>query len=437
MKIIPSSRKNRDIAVAIIFLAVIAFNVWLVSWLSAHYNLTISSTEGGEVTTPGEGTFTYDEGTVVNLVAEAEEGYYFVNWTGDVSAITDVNADATSITMDGHYSINANFGLEIRDWYDLDAIRNNLSGSYILMNDLDSTTPGYEELASPTANGGKGWEPIGIPVVSASFTGTFDGQGYEIRDLFINRPVKGRVGLFGSVYEGAIIKNVGVVNVTVVGDSIVGGLVGHNDGSTVSNSYSTGNVTGNDWVGGLVGYNYGSTVSNSYSTGNVTGDEHVGGLVGYTYYGTMSNSYSTGNVTGDEWVGGLVGYNKGGTVSNSYATGSVTGTSCVGGLVGHNRYHATVTDSYSTGNVTGDEHVGGLVGENDEGTVSSSFWDIETSGQATSDGGTGKNTTEMQDIATFSLTGWNIIAVALNETNPAYIWNIVNNVTCPFLGWQL
>jgi len=437
MKIIPSSRKNRDIAVAIIFLAVIAFNVWLVSWLSAHYNLTISSTEGGEVTTPGEGTFTYDEGTVVNLVAEAEEGYYFVNWTGDVSAITDVNADATSITMDGHYSINANFGLEIRDWYDLDAIRNNLSGSYILMNDLDSTTPGYEELASPTANGGKGWEPIGIPVVSASFTGTFDGQGYEIRDLFINRPVKGRVGLFGSVYEGAIIKNVGVVNVTVVGDSIVGGLVGHNDGSTVSNSYSTGNVTGNDWVGGLVGYNYGSTVSNSYSTGNVTGDEHVGGLVGYTYYGTMSNSYSTGNVTGDEWVGGLVGYNKGGTVSNSYATGSVTGTSCVGGLVGHNRYHATVTDSYSTGNVTGDEHVGGLVGENDEGTVSSSFWDIETSGQATSDGGTGKNTTEMQDIATFSLTGWNIIAVAdPSMRNPTYIWNIVNGVTYPFLSWQ-
>jgi hypothetical protein len=48
----------------------------------------------------------------------------------------------------------------------------------------------------------------------------------------------------------------------------------------------------------------------------------------------------------------------------------------------------------------------------------------------------GKNTTEMQDIATFSDAGWNIIAVALNETNPAYIWNIVNNVTHPFLSWQ-
>jgi hypothetical protein len=435
MKIIPTSRKNRDIAVAIIFLAVIALSVWLVSWLSARYNLTISSTEGGEVTTPGEGTFTYDEGTVVNLVVEAEEGYYFVNWAGDVSAINDVNADATSITMNGHYSINANFGLEIRDWYDLYAVRDNLAGNYTLMNDLDSTTLGYEELASPTANGGKGWEPIGTRVVSASFTGPFDGQGYEIRDLFINRPVRVGVGLFGSVYEGAIIKNVGVVNVTVVGDSIVGGLMGRNEG-TVTTSYFTGNVTGNDWVGGLVGYNYGSTVGNSYSTGNVTGDEHVGGLVGYTYYGTISNSHATGNVTGNQWVGGLVGYNKGGTVSNSYATGSVTGTSCVGGLVGHNRYHGTVTDSYSTGNVTGDEYVGGLVGENDGGTVSSSFWDTETSGQTTSDGGTGKITQEMQDITTFSEAVWDIVAVTLNQTNLAYIWNIVDAETYPFLSWQ-
>jgi hypothetical protein len=68
--------------------------------------------------------------------------------------------------------------------------------------------------------------------------------------------------------------------------------------------------------------------------------------------------------------------------------------------------------------------------------VSDSFWDTETSGQATSDGGTGKTTAEMQDITTFSIAGWEIIAVALNETNPAHIWNIVNNVIYPFLGWQ-
>ena len=74
-----------------------------------QYNLTISSTAGGSVTTPGEGVFTYAAGTVVNLVAQAEEGYEFVRWTGDVGTIANVNAATTTITMNGDYSITANF----------------------------------------------------------------------------------------------------------------------------------------------------------------------------------------------------------------------------------------------------------------------------------------------------------------------------------------
>jgi hypothetical protein len=75
-----------------------------------QYTLIISSTEGGNVTTPGEGAFTYDEGTVVNLLAaEAEQGYQFVNWTGDVGTIANINAATTTITMNGDYSITANF----------------------------------------------------------------------------------------------------------------------------------------------------------------------------------------------------------------------------------------------------------------------------------------------------------------------------------------
>ena len=74
-----------------------------------EYDLTMDSTDGGEVTTPGEGTFTYDAGTVVDLVAKAEEGYLFVNWTGDVDTIADVDAAETTITMDDDYEITANF----------------------------------------------------------------------------------------------------------------------------------------------------------------------------------------------------------------------------------------------------------------------------------------------------------------------------------------
>jgi len=76
----------------------------------AQYDLTIDSTAGGNVTTPGEGLFSdYDAGMVVDLVATPDEGYRFVNWTGDVGTIADVNAAATNITMNGDYSITANF----------------------------------------------------------------------------------------------------------------------------------------------------------------------------------------------------------------------------------------------------------------------------------------------------------------------------------------
>jgi hypothetical protein len=249
--------------------------------------------------------------------------------------------------------------LEIRTWYDLDDVRDNLAGNHNLMNDLDSTTPGYEELASPTANGGKGWQPIGFIDLRygyagpGPFGGTFDGQGYEICDLYINRPDEDYVGLFGVVYQDGVIKNVGVVNATVTGSHSVGGLLGSNA----------------------------ATVSNCYCSGKVTGDEYVGGLVGLII------------------VNGVV------------------------------------MDSYSTDNVIGNLQVGGLVGRS-TGIVSNSFWDIETSGQASSADGTGKTTAEMKDIITFLDAGWNIIAVALNQTNPAYIWNIVDNVTYPFLSWQ-
>ena len=79
---------------------------------AAVYELTISSTEGGNVTTPGEGTYTYHKGEVINLVAEVDTGCRFVNWTGDVSNIADVNAANTTITMNGDYSITANFVTE-------------------------------------------------------------------------------------------------------------------------------------------------------------------------------------------------------------------------------------------------------------------------------------------------------------------------------------
>jgi hypothetical protein len=303
--------------------------------------------------------------------------------------------------------------IEIRDWYDLNAVRNNLAGSYILMNDLDSATAGYTELASETANSGRGWEPIGT--ADDGFTGDFDGQGYEIRDLFINRPDEDYVGLFGHVSwvryidNVGVVENVGVVNADVTGSAEVGALMGHNAG-LVTNSYSSGFVVGQERVGGLVGWNQ-AALSNSYSSCSVTGGSAVGGLTGENWYyrGIVRNSYSSGSVSGSTRVGGLVGLNSYGNVTQSYSIGSATGSAQVGGLVGYNK-----------------------------GTVSSSFWDLQTSGQTISDGGTGKTTAEMKSLPTFSGAGWNIVTVtSLGARNPSYIWNSVDGQTYPFLSWEL
>jgi len=301
---------------------------------------------------------------------------------------------------------------EIRTWHDLNAIRDNMGGNHLLMNDLDLATAGYLELASTTANGGKGWQPIGTP--NDPFYGTFDGQGYEIRDMVIYQPGPDQnwVGLFGVIAQGAVVENVGVVNAAITGYMVVGGLAGASEGS----------------------------ISNSYFSGDLTGTARAGGLAGFiSEHGTVSQCYATGSLTGQCCIGGLVGGNNG-TVEDCYSTASVTGDMRVGGLVGDN--YSTVNSSYSTGNVTGNENAGGLVGLN-EGTVVNSFWDVLTSGIEASDGGSGKTTTEMLDMATFTNTAsdgldepWEMVAVGPDERNAAYSWNIVNGVAYPFLGWQ-
>jgi len=429
MKTILGSRKHHYIMKLSVFLITAALIAGMAGCgPTTRYDLTMAVAGGNGTATDLTNASPYAAGTGVSIKAVANSGYRFVNWTAPAGTFGTASAAETTFTMPSqNITVTANFApfaggtgteedpYQITDWYQLDNVRNYPDSCFILLNNLDSTSAGYAELASPTASGGNGWRPIGN--LNNIFAGTFDGQGYEIRNLFINRPDEWLVGLFGRVGQGVnlttgVIENLALANCTVTGDVPVGGLVGASYG-TVTNCYATGTVTGNFSVGGLMG-----------RTGQ-------GGYV--------SISHFTGNVTGNGEVGGLAGCNEGGTVVNchaaGYATGNVTvGGSHVGGLLGDN--YGTVTNCHATGSVAGGNGVGGLVGYSYGGSVTNSFWDTETSGQSTSDGGTGKNTTEMQDIITFSDAGWNVTAVALNETNPAYIWNIVNNVTYPFLSWQ-
>jgi parallel beta-helix repeat protein len=96
---------------------VISGNVHFDPWLTAYLcTLTVSSTGGGSVIKPGMGTFAYESGTVVELIAMPDWIYRFDKWTGDVRNILDVNTAPTNITVNGDYSIMANFSFGPFGW---------------------------------------------------------------------------------------------------------------------------------------------------------------------------------------------------------------------------------------------------------------------------------------------------------------------------------
>jgi len=303
------------------------------------------------------GTSTYNVNAAVNLPA----GNNFSTQLGtsgtpvNYTVITSLGAEGDATTAPATMTLQGMSKLP--------------SGNYVLGANIDAT-------GTSTWNANAGFTPIG------NFTGIFDGLGHAISGLTINTPSGDYVGLFANTVVTSVIRNVGLVGGSVSGASNVGGLIGKSQ-STVSNSYATGTVTGTrNFVGGLVGFNNG-TISNSYATGKVSGASgggNVGGLVG---------------LNGDRYSGN--------TISNSYATGSVSGANAVGGLVGDNNTGNTISTSYATGSVTGGTggSFGGLTGYN-FGTVSNSYWNTTTSGQATSSGGTGLTTAQMQTLASFA-----------------------------------
>ncbi|SHE94614.1 The GLUG motif-containing protein, partial [Psychroflexus salarius] len=204
-------------------------------------------------------------------------------------------------------------------------------------------------------------------------------------------------GAVGDVNASGQIQNTHaavLVEITKNNDNIdVGGLVGFNEG-LIENSSATGNVFAYRDVGGLVGENNGGSISLCFATGDVTSDgSNVGGLVGHNdYSGTaasITKSYATGFVgltrnTSQYFnsdgtvsdIGGLVGENDDSIIKNCYALGNVYGTDDTGGLVG-DFSGGTLESSYALGRVvnTSDDEIGGLVAEDDgSGDPSMCYW---------------------------------------------------------------
>lgn len=273
-------------------------------------------------------------------------------------------------------------------------------------------------------NEGAGWEPI-CGIYDEAFTGFFDGNGYTISNLSINRPSELVQGLFGDVEEGAIIKDVKLKDINIIGDSYIGGLAGGNSG-TITGCHVNGNVKGSSYVGGLVGFNSkGSTsiITGSSFSGSVEGEEKIGGLVGQNDNDAMINECKASvSVKGSkDNTGGLTGYNIG-EISNSYSVSSIVGRSNVGGLAGFNQ--GTIEYSHAAGAVTGVIDAGGLVGSNFNDVITNSYYDNDIAGVEYNGLGTPKATSEMKQQATFE--DWRFDS----------IWAIQEGIIYPYLQWE-
>jgi surface protein len=252
----------------------------------------------------------------------------------------------------------------------------------------DETTFDWNGDGTVDGNDASGFSPIGpTSPVFDPFKGNYDGGGHTISNLYMDRAHRD-TGFFGEVDDSeSIIKNLGLIDVDISSTEL--------------------------YVGGIAGHNYG-VIKNSYVTGNVSGGSgSVGGLVGW-HQGLIKNSYSHASVSQGNIVGGLVGYRNNNDVNDN----------------------GSIENSYSTGAVAGQDDLGGLIGfsaDDDGGFVTNSFWDTETSGQNTSDGGTGKTTAEMKTESTFTGAGWDFARETANGTDDHWGIDANTNNGYPYL----
>ena len=252
--------------------------------------------------------------------------------------------------------------------------------------------------ASQTSSwfGGQGWMPIGNE--APFFQGTYDGNGFVIDSLFIDRPTEDMVGLFK---EAGKITNLGVTQANITGGNRVGGIIGW--GSNLENCYSSGTVTAiSGDAGGLAGWLAGSIV-NCFSTAEVNGNGNGAGGLTAENGGYILNSYSLGTIKG-KTAGGLVAFNGNYLIMNSYFSGKVNGSEAAGGLIGTGSFNAdTMVHIYN------------------------SYWNKDSTSTLTNEYGKGKTTMELKNPLLFSKSPWD-----------STIWFIdagFNN-GYPYLSWQ-
>ena len=326
-------------------------------------------------------------------------------------------------------------------------INNNLDQYYKLTINLDCTSNGNS---------------IIVGSADTPFTGSFDGDEHTITIAISEETEQDNIGLFSYV-DGGNLSDLGVLgNVTgsgnntgmvfgyftnstaqgitssgtVSGVSSVGGIAGYIQNASISDSYSTSNITAGSYnAGGFAGSSgCGATFTRTYATGNVSGVNSVGGFSGSDGCegpgSTIHESYATGNATGTgDYVGGFIGNSSNTTIIDAYAFGNISGGTNVGGFYGVGN-NGSLTNVYAKGTVTGIEEIGGLIGFSNPGdgpTISHSFFDTTVNGLSDSNGGTPTITPLMKTQSTFTDATWDFEG----------IWGIdANNNGYPHFQWQ-
>lgn len=248
---------------------------------------------------------------------------------------------------------------------DLFDVHLNTSANYILMNDIIFDKSDFDE----NYNDGMGWIPI------ASFSGTFDGNGYKISNLIITGDAS-EAGFFASITTEASVKNLFIENIfiDVTGD-YVGGICGKittpksSSNYVISNCKVSGEIKGEYYVAGICGYISTSITSTirliekSCSATTVTGVNYIGGIIGYHYGISKYNGYigssgsssyiskciNTGAINGNSDVGGIVGYARENSSQGTY------------GSPGYGRIY--VNDCYNNGQISANYACAGIIGE--------------------------------------------------------------------------
>mgnify|MGYP001110347568 CR=1 FL=1 len=309
--------------------------------------LGLEATQSGTEVTSGNLTYTASTTSTsssslkpvsVSVATSGTQWRYLNSGTEQVVYVSDVSDFTTGKT----YHVST-----VDDMKKLAELTNagaNTAGvRFVLDNDIDmASVSNFTPISATEAN---------------AFGGTFDGQGYQIKNLKISNTSVDRLGLFGSV-TGGIIKNLGVSSATVEGRQQTGILVGQANNMTVKNCWSSGSVSGNgSFIGGLVGNMNSSTVTGSYSTATVSGSAMgKGGLIGQVgFNGNVSNCYAVSSVTGGSLNGILIGSSSGGVVDNCYAVGSGT---LLGGQPYWSSAGSVFTNCVYTGSGTGGESSG-------------------------------------------------------------------------------